>query len=66
LLTLELTLAERWGVSGNDDEFGLASTERLKSRLVSESNYRGSINIVDLSVRSAMLELGLTFSRLHN
>ena len=37
-VVLELTLAQRGGVGGNDDELGLAVTEGLEGRLVSESD----------------------------
>lgn len=37
-VVLQLRLAERRGVASNDDELGLARTERLEGRLVSESD----------------------------
>lgn len=37
-VVLELRLAQRGGVAGNDDELGLASTEGLESRLVAQSD----------------------------
>lgn len=42
-VVLELRLAERRGVSGDDDELGLARSELLESRLVSESDYKGRV-----------------------
>ena len=39
-VVLELTLAERGSVGGNDDELGLAVTEGLEGRLVSQSDYK--------------------------
>lgn len=39
-VVLELRLAERRSVSGNDDELGLSRSKLLESRLVSESDYR--------------------------
>ena len=37
-VVLELRLAERWGVTSNDDELGLSGAESLEGRLVSESD----------------------------
>ena len=37
-LTLELTLAERGGVAGDDDEFGLARTKTLQGRFVAQGH----------------------------
>jgi hypothetical protein len=37
-VVLEFTLAERRGVSGDDDELGLARAELLEGRLISEGN----------------------------
>lgn len=36
--TLELTLAERGGVAGNDDQLGLSRPEGLEGRLVTQSD----------------------------
>jgi hypothetical protein len=38
-VVLELRLAERRSVSSDDDELGLAGTEGLESRLVSQGDY---------------------------
>lgn len=43
-VVLELRLAERRGVSGNDDELGLSRSELLESRLVSEGDLSGLHN----------------------
>jgi hypothetical protein len=40
-LTLELRLAERRGVAGDDDELGLARAESLEGRLVSKCDLTG-------------------------
>ena len=37
--TLELTFAERGGVSGNNDELGFARAEGLEGGLVTECHY---------------------------
>lgn len=37
-VVFELALAERRGVSSDDDELGLAGSESLESRLVSEGD----------------------------
>lgn len=37
-VVLKLTLAQRGSVGGNDDELGLAVTEGLEGRLVSEGD----------------------------
>lgn len=37
-VVLELTLAQRGSVGGDDDELGLAVTEGLEGRLVSQSD----------------------------
>ena len=37
-VVLELTLAQRGSVGGNDDKLGLAVTEGLEGRLVSEGD----------------------------
>lgn len=39
--TLELRLAERWGVAGDDDKLGLAGAEGLEGRLVTKSDLTG-------------------------
>ena len=39
--TLELRLPQRRGVAGDDDELGLASTESLEGRLVTQSDLAG-------------------------
>ena len=38
-VVLELTLAERRGVSGNDDELGLSGSKSLEGRFVSQGDY---------------------------
>ena len=38
-VVLELTLAERRSVASDDDQLGLAGTERLESALVAESDW---------------------------
>jgi hypothetical protein len=40
-VVLELRLAERRGVAGNDDELGLAGAEGLKGGLVTKSDLAG-------------------------
>ena len=37
-IVLELTLAERRSVSGNDDQLGLSRSERLEGALVSKGD----------------------------
>lgn len=37
-LTLEFALAERRGIASNDNKLGLAGSESLESRLVSQDN----------------------------
>lgn len=37
-VVLELTLAERGSVASNDDQLGLAGTEALESRLVTQGD----------------------------
>lgn len=44
-VVLELRLAERRGVAGNDDELGLSRSQALQRRLVSEGDPRESISI---------------------
>ena len=39
--TLELRLPQRRGVASDDDELGLASTESLEGRLVTQSDLAG-------------------------
>ena len=41
ILTLELRLPQRRGVSGNDDELGLSSAQALEGRLVAEGDLTG-------------------------
>jgi hypothetical protein len=41
LLTLELRLPQRRGVSGDDDELGLASSQALEGGLVAEGDLTG-------------------------
>ena len=38
-IVLELTLAERRGVAGNDDQLGLSRSERLEGALVSKGDW---------------------------
>jgi hypothetical protein len=38
-VVLELTLAERRGVSGDDDELGLSGSKGLEGRFVSEGDW---------------------------
>jgi hypothetical protein len=40
-VVLELTLAERRGVAGDDDELGLAGAEGLQGGLVAQSDLAG-------------------------
>lgn len=37
-LTLELALAQRWGVAGDDDKLGFAGSERLEGGLVAKGD----------------------------
>lgn len=39
-VVLELALSERRSVASNDDQLGLAGSQRLESRLVSEGDWR--------------------------
>lgn len=39
--TLELALAERGGVAGNDDQLGLSRSESLEGRLVTKGDLSG-------------------------
>jgi len=41
MLTLELRLPQRRGVSGNDDELGLSGAQALEGRLVAEGDLTG-------------------------
>lgn len=51
-LTFKFTLAEGGGVASNDDELGLAGTEGLEGRLVSQGDYsiKWEKNSISLSV----------------
>lgn len=47
-VVLELRLAERGSVGGDDDELGLAVTEGLQGRLVSQSDWMQHVRILSL------------------
>ena len=47
-VVLELRLAERGSVGGDDDELGLAVTEGLQGRLVSQSDWMQYVRILSL------------------
>lgn len=64
-VVLELRLAERRGVSGNDDELGLSRSELLESRLVSEGDCNVIISML-LNCISIETHLMRTLSGLHN
>ena len=46
-VVLELTLAKRRGVSGDDDELGLSGSKSFEGRFVSEGNWRLKLAIED-------------------
>ena len=47
-VVLELRLAERGSVGGDDDELGLAVTEGLQGRLVSQGDWMQHVRILSL------------------
>lgn len=65
-VVLELRLAERRGVSGDDDELGLARSELLESRLVSEGDCEGEELIFGKIGTSSRIEFLHTLSGLHH
>ncbi|KAI9167749.1 60S ribosomal protein L10-A [Paramyrothecium foliicola] len=58
-VVLELTLAERRSVASNDDELGLAGSQALEGRLVSESDLSGLHNKRQLGVDAVGILLAL-------
>jgi len=63
-VVLELTLAERRGVSGDDDKLGFARSEGLEGRFVSEGDCEKAISI--LVWKKWRNEEIFTFTRLHH
>lgn len=53
-VVLEFTLSQRRSVASNDDELGLAGSERLEGRLVSEGDWQFyvSTNCIENSASS--------------
>ena len=61
-VVLELALAKRRGISGNDDELGLSGSKGLEGRFISECDWKLKLAIDGLNM-SASLYLYQTSSQ---
>jgi hypothetical protein len=60
-VVLEFTLPQGRSVASNDDQLGLAGSQRLESRLVAESDWQNHVRIFAKYRRISILEEPATY-----